>query len=461
MGLRFGNVYAKTIDELLIHTAKRKDGIVRWRHPKRPVMSKLFFGSDFTALENPADPSEQNTLLRYMGLAAGLMERIVSHDIRRGTLRDIAYSPMRMLGVDTSASKIVAGHSNMSDANGTTREYVGELQEKTWNQRAEAPFHDHLAPEFGDIIPTALLHNRRVDVDNYMIVEDMDLSDPKARYMATKRLRKQRIENRRATASQDTSPFLLPTPSASDRRTEKARIGHGFTLVYDPTGDDHWRLNTPLAAETSTSAANLNNEKMSSQVQFSVQNSSTLATRSITGPIDASLNLIEPELSMTPDNGSDDNADDSADDSAADEDWDEDWDDTKPISIQATHSVNSHESPGDVDEEFGKFDEQYGDSDAEFGDVGEESGDSESFILLKILDSHDHESTPLYLDSDNFIDWFSKINVYRGKPDTDTEPVAVGNSRSEPSQFMYYCGIRDCIYQVSSLNRMRHHQLTC
>ena len=122
-----------------------------------------------------------------MGLAAGVLDRITSHDVRRGAFRDAAYLKGPVLGVETACPALMGGHSKKAEDAGLTREYVGSLQAPIYNLRAAEPFVDRLAPEFG-ASPMKFRLNTIADVDKYMDEHGMDKSNLAKRKVASCRL---------------------------------------------------------------------------------------------------------------------------------------------------------------------------------------------------------------------------------------------------------------------------------
>lgn len=82
---------------------------------------------------------------------AGLLANIISYNVRRGSLRDMAnFKPsyVTQSGVATSwlPKRLVIQQLAMR---GTTSMYVGELEHETWSARVEQKFKSRKAPVIG------------------------------------------------------------------------------------------------------------------------------------------------------------------------------------------------------------------------------------------------------------------------------------------------------------------------
>jgi hypothetical protein len=104
--------------------------------------------SPFLVLALPAGQEQIRHSLQEMAEKAGILEdRIDTRALRRGALRDQAYIKKFVAGVASRATAMIAGHSNKSYARGTTRDYVGELEDSMYNLRAEYGRINRKAPE--------------------------------------------------------------------------------------------------------------------------------------------------------------------------------------------------------------------------------------------------------------------------------------------------------------------------
>lgn len=72
------------------------------------------------------------------------------------------------------------------------------------------------------------------------------------------------------------------------------------------------------------------------------------------------------------------------------------------------------------------------------------------------------------LEPDAFVDWFAAINVFKLSASfSQTDPaeaakrVASGNSRSNPTAWLYHCGIGSCVFKTWSTVDMDRHLVVC
>ena len=148
VGLRFGNVYGTTIQEVLADTERQLHGVLRWKHPKRPLVCYLRHGYRLLDVERSGWYSQVNNLLAKMGRAAGLLKRVTSHAIKKGAVRDAAHLGQAIADTSTERPITIAHHTHRSDMMGVTRKYIGLYQDSVYNLRAAALFKDRLAPKY-------------------------------------------------------------------------------------------------------------------------------------------------------------------------------------------------------------------------------------------------------------------------------------------------------------------------
>jgi hypothetical protein len=100
-------------------------------------------------------------------------------------------------------------------------------------------------------------------------------------------------------------------------------------------------------------------------------------------------------------------------------------------------------------------------------------GASESWGMDEIADAlvHEHlnemlplpdtKTSPLDLEADDFITWFSRINVRKNqtaRTDAVFADIQVsGNSRDPPTRFLYYYGLGECDYSSRDHTRVDKH----
>jgi len=102
VALRLGMVYGTTIREVLQHAAARHDRMVQWKHPERPVLCQMRKRSGPLALDKPLPAVQLTAFLRQVALVAGVLDRVSSHAVRRGAIRDSAHLKEAVAGVATT-----------------------------------------------------------------------------------------------------------------------------------------------------------------------------------------------------------------------------------------------------------------------------------------------------------------------------------------------------------------------
>ena len=110
VAMRFGNVYGRTVQEVLEDTSKQNDRVIRWKYPKRPVLCRMPRGLN-THFDDPAPISQLNNSLKQIGLAAKVLDHLTSHGVRRGAMRDTAYIKKSIAGVQTACAALVGGRN--------------------------------------------------------------------------------------------------------------------------------------------------------------------------------------------------------------------------------------------------------------------------------------------------------------------------------------------------------------
>ena len=130
LALRLGNVAATNIDDLLTSTQSCADKTIKWTHPERPVMCAIGRCGAKLDVDEPASSEQLTSILGQAGLAAGVLAKIRSHDIRRGAARDSA----QLDRIDSVSSVEVAttlGHSFKTYSTGVTADYIGDVSDDT------------------------------------------------------------------------------------------------------------------------------------------------------------------------------------------------------------------------------------------------------------------------------------------------------------------------------------------
>lgn len=83
---------------------------------------------------------------------ADILANIISHDVRRGSLRDLAnIRPSNLvIGIATKEVARMAEYSAESYRSSTTDKYIGDVERDTFSARAEQIFAGRKAPAIGN-----------------------------------------------------------------------------------------------------------------------------------------------------------------------------------------------------------------------------------------------------------------------------------------------------------------------
>lgn len=185
--MRTGQTYGAAIQQVLQHTRNRSDRRVRWKHPGRP----LIFTSTkqlLTEADEPMSVGRANAMLKEMAKRTGMTDRVTTHAIRWGAIRDVAHLPASAIDNPTNAiSAAVAGHSRNALRSGLTDDYIGSLRVNFLNLRAEhSSTGDRAATRSLGVTAQRL---RSSDVSRFMVTQGQDPNDQRARARACYQLR--------------------------------------------------------------------------------------------------------------------------------------------------------------------------------------------------------------------------------------------------------------------------------
>ena len=149
LALRLGNVSGSTIAEVLSTAYRRTDKTVKWTHGERPVMVAQKPPSAGGALrmlqpEKPISQPSIRTYLQKIGNLAGLLARILPHDLRRGSGQDIGDLENSALPVSNTdiVTASALGHSYSTMFKGVTALYKGATKVDFWTKRVENAIPD-------------------------------------------------------------------------------------------------------------------------------------------------------------------------------------------------------------------------------------------------------------------------------------------------------------------------------
>ena len=260
------------IARVLEETAQRQDRTIQWRFPNRPVLPALATVSRIQRrhFEKPARSLQLSVSFKLLGIAAGALVNLRSHDSRRGALRDIAHLDPGFDGANLRVAQLAAGHkstpttkdyvgdiqepqlTNMIIAQhaaghhsaATTADYIGETQHTSklkqaplserdrlplYNLRAESNFVDEKAPRFAaSSFPAHLRRTTTAELDRFVEAEKENLGHIKEkRHWAREAIVKQRLTKWMAEQKSTKEDCNVQRP------VQKCIRGHGRTLTEE------------------------------------------------------------------------------------------------------------------------------------------------------------------------------------------------------------------------------------
>ncbi len=112
LALRTGNLDAQNIKQLISDTANKARKVITWRYADRPVLGAFAQGSGLVEDPETSAPAGQYTAsLADAAKAAGLLAKLVGHDLRRGAAREVANLKRKPAGVGNTVVASALGHS--------------------------------------------------------------------------------------------------------------------------------------------------------------------------------------------------------------------------------------------------------------------------------------------------------------------------------------------------------------
>ncbi|EHL01117.1 hypothetical protein M7I_2806 [Glarea lozoyensis 74030] len=248
--LRSGNILS--LDHAFDQASRRVDNTVQWIFPNRPVIPSLHISSGFILWDSSNGTNSLNQTTKELGLNAGILADIRSHDIRRGAFRDLATIKRAPdappLGVASTEVAVIGGHSIKSLQSGVTDAYVGGVEHESYSSRAE-----QLPVSRKTAIVGKAYKRKRVqghEIDDYCLENNLDATKGSERVKAGRRLKSSRaaafIESERnadKTPSKShtmSSPrlLMLPTPTASAPKptseSPSSSVGNTLESLIDP-----------------------------------------------------------------------------------------------------------------------------------------------------------------------------------------------------------------------------------
>lgn len=384
-------------------------------------------GSAVLTLDKPAPEAQLGRTLKEFALSLGILDRVTSHAVRRGGMRDAAYLEKLVTGVSTAVAAITGAHSKAAESRGLTRDYVGALQNDTYNMRAAHKFEDKLAPKIA-ASPMVIRRNTTEEIDAYMEKHGMNKSDLNQRGTAGNRLQKMQIDAWREAEKTRKISDVIPEQNP-ERLAIKSEIGRGKTLIiFQSKNTMATKSGGPLREATSS-------EKNTAQRQLQMVKSSAQVEKyfsDIDFPIDPQLLALD------------------SNDAEVDE---------PQFGVLESLVFDGHCEVNEGTEPTSAADEKLWDSDTI----------DDALIELHLGGQRAAENlSPLEFKSDDFVDWFAAVNVFKlstsfkqNDPDEAAKHVPTGNSRNPPTPFSYYCGIGECDHKTWNYKALGDHQTSC
>lgn len=141
VALRTGAVTETTYGELISNIRARQSKVLVWAYPERPVLPAFGPCAAFVDVGAPAPGAQILSSLKLAGDLVGMLSAPWTHDIRRGSARDIAYAPSFSILCRSMMTDVVAralGHSDSTRRQGITDAYIGHVREDLWGVRVRA-----------------------------------------------------------------------------------------------------------------------------------------------------------------------------------------------------------------------------------------------------------------------------------------------------------------------------------
>ena len=159
---------AVTVRQALDDAQRHQDGTVTWSRPDWPVFIAIQKTSGTLALSKPTAVHQPKRSLQSMALVGGVLTRIISQDIRRGTMKDHAHLPQAMSGVMSSGVAKIAGHSMSAGRSGVTAAYIGDITEPIDTPKESLSYrHDFRLAVSGNPYPNVKRYLRAEEIEAY------------------------------------------------------------------------------------------------------------------------------------------------------------------------------------------------------------------------------------------------------------------------------------------------------
>ncbi|KAK9236110.1 hypothetical protein V1525DRAFT_389767 [Lipomyces kononenkoae] len=149
--LRTGNIKdSSPLGDALLNPSRRADKNIQLSFPDRPVIPAISrHNRVFLELDKPAACAQLRLSTIQLGLVAGVLAKLKTHDWRRGSARDVAHLKTEIAGVADHATAAALGHSRIATAKGITDKYVGSVGHDIYTDRVETGFDHRCSPALG------------------------------------------------------------------------------------------------------------------------------------------------------------------------------------------------------------------------------------------------------------------------------------------------------------------------
>ena len=245
--LRTGVLEATSYENILEKARVRHDKLILWAKPSRPVVSAYTGPGTQLAVDKPAMARQINTNLQAMADIAGVLDHVVSHDLRRGAARDFAYLPN---SGGMTASMTTAGahlrHSEMSREKSLTIKYVGHQRGSTIAARLEASKDtdtDNFSLNFAHR-PFKRKKATKEETDSWMQQKGIYSTEYRVRQRAGKAMKKEARQSwaesawangdQQALRPQTESQINATAPSSKEKHVSSAEVTDQNLEVIDP-----------------------------------------------------------------------------------------------------------------------------------------------------------------------------------------------------------------------------------
>ncbi|KAK5172655.1 uncharacterized protein LTR77_002775 [Saxophila tyrrhenica] len=237
-----------TMQAVLDHAAATTRRQIVWKDPQLPVL----LGT--TPDGKPAGEALARLTLKEMGLVSGVLSRVTTHALRRGTIRDMTAmqrADRKNYGPEDMRRQL--GHNLRAMANGVTDGYIPDTEADLHSQRADVQptFQRDLlfaAPGGVDVYATVKAKVPEAERSQYV-----DADTTVSRLTATRLVRadrlvalassaptepRQRPSKRKAEAMQMPSPLPPPSQPARNTRTPLRQLAPNSSYRADSNGND-------------------------------------------------------------------------------------------------------------------------------------------------------------------------------------------------------------------------------